>query len=89
MKTTLKERKQKLFDKTTEARIEYHRVVKEVREQVMCEHPQLAWSKQYDFVEADARVKVAEARLFARCDACRYMGIECGDTQLGIEYTNI
>lgn len=78
-KETIKERKQELYDKTTEARANFHTVKNMLSAKVKKEHPELAWYERFDLVIKDSEYIKAESRLLALCDACNIMGIECGE----------
>ncbi len=79
LKKTIKERKQELYDKTTEARANFHTVEKKVFAKVRKEHPELAWYEQFDLVRKDSEYIQAESRLLGLCDACNIIGIDCGE----------
>lgn len=79
IKKTLNQRRAELTEKIKEARQEYHNIQSQVRYEVRKANPGLKerdWSAFYEIADNDPRVKVAEARLLALCDAANIMGAE-------------
>lgn len=76
---TFKEKTQALYDATTKARTEYHRIYKDVERRVKKSNPKLKWFEIMDIVERNTDVIKASERLSALCDACNLIGIESGE----------
>ena len=79
---TLKQRREQLTQKCTDARREYHNTFALVKHEVSKANPGLKeknWVKFYNLIENDTRVQVANARLIALCDAANIMGADIGE----------
>ena len=79
MKESIKERKQKLYDATTRARIHFLATERMVSKKVKLANPDMPWYDQYKLVRSNPEWIEANAKLMGLCEACNLIGIECGE----------
>lgn len=73
---TMAEKKAKLNALIQKARGHYHATVRMVGTEVNRKEPNLEWWQKQAKVEEDPRVRIANERLLALCDAANIMGVE-------------
>ena len=75
-KATINERRAALTDMVNKARNEWQIIRRDVNSAIRRANPGIDYWELWDKTDNDPRVKVAEAKLMALCDAARIMGAE-------------
>ena len=79
MKETMKERKQKLYDKATKLRSHFLAVERTLTKKYERLYPEKKWYEIAQLVEQDTEYVKASASLLAFCEACNIIGVESGE----------